>query len=121
MDSAVTDAKLSAATLADLRRVIHEIPITTVTEHSGKLTGSAPVAFTINSFRVYCDSGSCVVTVKINGTPVTGMNLIAVSSTPTVATATALNSVSINDKVEYEITSNSTCLNFSLTSISEAL
>lgn len=61
---------------------------------------------TLNQFHLLkTSSGSLTLTVKINGTAVTGLNAINVGTTPQSPTATAANVLSIGDSLSYEITS----------------
>jgi len=69
-------------------------------------------AATINSLKgLQTDSGTITVTININGTPVTGLSAIAVTSTPQDVNATALNTIAIGDVVTLVTTSNSSAVN----------
>lgn len=70
--------------------------------------------FIINNLKVICESGTCTMDVKINGATVTGMSAISVSGTIASATATALNTVAINDSVSIVITSATLLKNLSV-------
>lgn len=64
----------------------------------------ATVAFTINTaFAAQASAGSGTLTVAINGTPVTGLNAAAVTTTPADLTATAANTVGVGNYVEVTV------------------
>lgn len=68
----------------------------------------AVFAFTINSINgLKHTSGTSTLAVKINGTDVTGLSALSVSSTPQNATATAANSVAIGDQITFVVSSGS--------------
>ena len=71
----------------------------------------AHYAFTINELRIKTASGTCTVAVKIDGTDVTGVSAVAVSSTEATGTATAANSVSVGQTVTLVISSSSSVAN----------
>lgn len=71
----------------------------------------APFGFTINSFTADDDSGTVTVAVKINGTDVTGLAAVAVSSTKATTNATAANTVAAGDVVSLTFSSASTPVN----------
>jgi hypothetical protein len=76
------------------------------------LIPDAIYAATINSLKgLQTDSGTITVTININGTPVTGLSAISVTSTPQDVTATALNTITIGDVVTLVTTSNSSAVN----------
>lgn len=61
---------------------------------------SARHAFTINTaYGAVASAGSGTITVAINGTPITGLNAAAVTTTPADLTATAANTVSVGNVV----------------------
>src|SRR5678816_432396 len=64
-----------------------------------------PYAGTVNSLTYFTGNGSFVVSIKVNGTTVTGLSAVAVSSsTPATATATALNVFAKGDNITAVIT-----------------
>ena len=71
----------------------------------------AHYAFTINELRIKTASGTCTVAVKIDGTDVTGISAVAVSSTEATGTATAANSVSVGQTVTLVISDSSSVAN----------
>ena len=75
----------------------------------------APFGFTINSLTADDDSGTVTVAVKINGTNVTGLSAVAVSSTKATTNATAANTVATGDVVSLTFSSASTPVNVRLT------
>ena len=113
--SNIGEPNLSSVVQGKVNRIIHEIATGTIENGTAKVTSFAPVAFTINSLKVAVDSGSCTIDVEINGTGVTGMTNLSVTSTPLTATATALNSVSVDDEVTIVISNNSSAIGFGLT------
>lgn len=68
----------------------------------------AAYAYTINQLKIIAGGGTCTAAVKINGTPVTGISAVGVSTSVATGTASAANSVAVGDKVTLEITSPST-------------
>lgn len=75
----------------------------------------ANYAYTINELKVISDLGTCTVAVKINGTNVTGISAVSVSTTIATGTATAANTVAIGDKITLVVTSPSTLNNLQAT------
>lgn len=69
------------------------------------IRGYAFYAFDIESMWAENEVANCVVSVKINGTDVTGLASVAVSTTGGVSAASASNSVAIGDKVTVVIDS----------------
>ena len=69
------------------------------------LDQKAQVARTINGlYGIRTTSGTCTITVKINGTAVTGLASISVTSTPQDVTASGANTVAAGDVVTFEYT-----------------
>ena len=56
----------------------------------------AEYGYTINELRIIAGGGTCTAAVQINGTPVTGISAVSVSTTIAVGTATAANTVLSN-------------------------
>ena len=64
-----------------------------------------PYPGTINTLKYFTGNGSFNVAIKVNGTTVTGLSAVAVSSsTPATATATALNVFAAGDNITAVIT-----------------
>src|SRR6187401_2852867 len=64
-----------------------------------------PYAGTVNSLTHFTGNGSFTVAIQINGTPVTGLGAVAVSSaTPAIATATAANVFTQGQRITAVIT-----------------
>jgi hypothetical protein len=64
-----------------------------------------PYAGTISTLKYFTGAGSFTVAIKVNGTTVTGLSAVAVSSsTPATATATALNVFAAGDNITAVIT-----------------
>lgn len=79
----------------------------TVADGTLYLVEKARFARTINGlYGLKTLAGTCTVTIKINGTSVTGLNALAVTTTTQDATATAANSVAIGDVVTIVIASS---------------
>lgn len=75
----------------------------------------AKYARTINELTVDAGAGTCTLTMNINGTPVTGISAVSVSTTKATYTATAANSIAINDLVTIVTSSNSGLENLQIT------
>lgn len=72
------------------------------------LIPSSVYAFTINELDALATtSGTITVSIQINGVSVTGLDNIAVTSTPQNLLATALNTVGVNDVVTLVLSANS--------------
>jgi hypothetical protein len=72
----------------------------------------AAFAYTINEvYQIQTSSGTVTAAVKINGTAVTGLSSISVSSTPQNVAASGANSVSVGDHVQLVFSSNSGATN----------
>lgn len=71
-------------------------------------------AKTINSIRVQMDSGTAIFTLKINSTAITGLSAITATTTKTAYSATANNTMAVNDDLKIEFTSISSPVQFSL-------
>lgn len=74
----------------------------------------APFACTIDTLTHKLSSGTCTIAIAINGTPITGLSAVSVSSTKTHTNATAGNSVAAGDELTYVISSASTPVGLSL-------
>lgn len=72
-------------------------------------------ARTIQSLAIKTSSGTCTAAIKIDGTAVTGISAVSVTSTETVATATALNTVAIGQTITLDISSVSNPLDLVFT------
>jgi len=69
------------------------------------LAYDAPYAGTVNSLTYFTGNGSFIVAVQINGTNVTGLSAVSVSSaTPATATATAANTFTAGQRITAVIT-----------------
>lgn len=68
-------------------------------------------AYTISAIKVICDSGTCNLAIQINGTNVTGISAVAVSSTIATGTASGANSVAIGNKITMVLSSTSSLAN----------
>jgi hypothetical protein len=67
----------------------------------------AAYAYTINELKIISGAGTCTAAVQINGTPVTGISAVSVSTSIATGTATAANTVAVGDKITLVTTSNS--------------
>jgi hypothetical protein len=76
----------------------------------------AAFAYTITDvFQIQTSSGTVTAAVKINGTNVTGLSGISVSTTPQNVTATAANVVAVGDRVQLVFSSSSSPVNINFT------
>lgn len=89
--------------------------IETATDKTYVLDQSAAYAYTINTLIIATASGTTTAAVKINGSSVTGISAVSVSSTPATGTASAANTVSIGDKVTLVLSSSSTPVDLAFT------
>lgn len=85
------------------------------TDGSYPVIQKATVAFTINELAIKTDSGTCTAAITIEGTNVTGISAVSVSSTEATGTASAANSVSVGDTVKLVLSSGSTPVNVAFT------
>lgn len=74
-----------------------------------------PVGCTVNSLTTDVDSGTVTVATKINGTDITGLAAVAVTSTKATTNATAANTGAVGDVVSFVFSSASTPVNFRAT------
>lgn len=74
------------------------VPIISYAEYALTISG-------INNLKT--SAGSIVLTIAINGIPVTGLSAITVNSTPQNISATALNAVAVGDRVTFSLSSGS--------------
>lgn len=77
------------------------------------LDQSAAYAYTINTLIIATVSGTTTAALTINGTNVTGISAVSVSSTPATGTASAANTVAIGDKVTLVLSSSSSPVDLS--------
>jgi hypothetical protein len=76
----------------------------------------ATFPYTINDvYQIQTSSGTVTAAVKINGTAVTGLSSISVSSTAQNVAATGANSVAVGDRVQLVFSSNSGAQNINMT------
>lgn len=75
----------------------------------------AAYAYTINELKIVSASGTVTAAVKIDGTNVTGISSVSVSSSEATGTASAANSVSVGNTVTLVFTSNSSALDVAFT------
>jgi len=75
----------------------------------------AEYGMTINELKIISGSGTCTAAVKINGTNVTGISAVSVSSTIATGTASAANTVSTGDTVTLVLSSTSSLNNLQWT------
>ena len=71
----------------------------------------AAYAYTINQLKVIAGAGTGTVAVQINGTNVTGISAVNVSTSIATGTATAANTVAVGDKVTFVLSSPSGLIN----------
>lgn len=76
----------------------------------------AVFAYTINEvYQIQTSAGTVTAAIKINGTAVTGLGAISVSSTPQNVAATAANTVSVGDRVQVVFSGNAGATNINFT------
>ena len=75
----------------------------------------ANYAYTINELKIISGAGTCTAALKINGTDVTSISAVAVSTTIATATSSGANTVAVGDKITLVTTSNSGLSNLQLT------
>jgi hypothetical protein len=68
-----------------------------------------------NAYQIQTSSGTVTAALQINGTPVTGLSGISVSSTPQNVAATGANVVAVGDRVQLVFSSNAGATNINLT------
>jgi hypothetical protein len=117
-DIAVADGGTGAGTAAGARTnlglVAHSIVFGGVTPGNDTiyLTTYAPYAFTIDSVQnIQTSTGTITAAVKINGTNVTSLSAIAVTSSSQDVTATGANTVAVGDEITVVLSSNSSAAN----------
>ncbi len=79
------------------------------------LDQSAAFAYTIDTLIAKLASGDTDAAVKINGTPVTGIRALDVTSSEATGTASAANSVGIGDTVTLVLSAGTTPVDFGAT------
>lgn len=76
----------------------------------------APFDYTINEvYQIQTASGTVTAAIKINGTAVTGLSGISVSSTAQNVAASGANTVALGDRVQVVFSSNSGATNINFT------
>ena len=68
-----------------------------------------------NVYQIQTSSGTVTAALKINGTNITGLGSISVSSTPQNVTATAANTVAIGNTLSLVFSSNASAQNIKFT------
>ena len=68
----------------------------------------APFGYTVTEvYQIQCSSGSVTAALKINGTAITGLSSISVTSTPQNVAATGADTVAVGDTLSLNFSSNS--------------
>src|ERR1700685_2547281 len=76
----------------------------------------APFGYTVtNVYQIQTSSGTVTAALQINGTNITGMSGIAVTSTPQNVAATGANSVAIGNTLSLVFSSNASAQNIKFT------
>lgn len=106
-----------AATMAQLVAALglkDSFPIVSAAPADGTVVFQvyAPHALTVNSFTADVDSGTVTVALKINGTDITSLSAVAVSSTKATTNATAANTAVAGDELSIVYSSASSPVNF---------
>jgi hypothetical protein len=78
-------------------------------------------SYVIQSLRIKTVSGTCTAAIQIGGVSVTGLSAVAVTSTPQLVNATALNTVAIGDRATMVISANSSAVDLEFTMMLEAV
>ncbi|MBF0261104.1 MAG: collagen-like protein [Magnetococcales bacterium] len=93
-----------------------EMFMTTPADGTYHLSASARFAGTIGYLRqIATSAGTCTAAIKINGTSVTGLSAVAVTSTPQDVQATAANTFAVGDVLTLAISANSIAANLRFT------
>jgi len=100
VDSVDNTLTITADPLVEISGFI-EIP----SDKSITLVAKARTAFTINTAYFDCVAGTCDATVAINGTNVTGLTNVSVSTTEADTEATANNEVAVGDRITLTLSS----------------
>jgi len=89
------------------------IAITAPVNETVTLSAYAPAPFTITALmQARLSAGSLTAAVAINGTPVTGLSVVAVTTTPSDTSATGANTVATGDVVTLTISGVSGATDF---------
>ncbi len=89
--------------------------IETPTAKTYTITQSMPYACTVNDIRIATFGGTCTANIKINGTSITGLSSISVTSTPQTVSASAANTMSSGDQLTMVITAPSSAADLAFT------
>lgn len=121
-DVALADGGTGASTAASARTNLEVATgmlnafVETPSNKTYVLVSSSRYAFTINSIKnLKTTSGTCTLAVQIGGTNVTSLSGLSVSSSTQNVNATGANSVAVNDRVTFVITSNSSAADLEFT------
>jgi hypothetical protein len=109
----VTGATRQAISLTSVTGFISGF-IPTVANGLVTLCNSAPFAFTVKETITKCSAGTASASFRINGTAIGG-GPNAISTTLTSVTRTTSNSVAIGNRLEMEVSSNTSCFDMSFT------
>lgn len=75
----------------------------------------APFAFTVQTLAAKTGAGTVTINAKIDNTSITGLSAVAASTTESISTASAANSVAVGNDLNITYTSPSACSNLSCT------
>lgn len=93
-----------------------QVFIETPTDKTYPLDSSARFGYTVKGiYQISTASGTCTAAIKKNGTAITGLSAISVTSTPQDVTATALNVIAVGDALTLVITANSSGADLQMT------
>lgn len=81
------------------------------TNKSYTIMAAAKVNGTVNNFTVKTSAGTCTLAIAKNGTNITGLGAIAVTSTVQTVNATALNTFVVGDKLTMTVSANAAAAN----------
>ena len=104
--SNINEPNLGSGVQTKLNRAFGQFTLSTVTNDTFWLNNYVPAGVTITKLHAETASGTCDLTVNINGTPVTGITSVGASSTRVTATATAANTAATGDRLTLTIANN---------------
>lgn len=81
------------------------------TDDTYTILRAAKVKYEVQEVTYKCSEGTITGNVKIDGTSITGLNSLSISSTEATTSATAANTIDVDDTLEITFSSNSDALN----------
>ena len=111
----ITESVLPATITAKLNVVKLSYLIGTPSNKDYVVELHIPFVSTLETIHAETASGTCTLNVKINTTSVTGWSALAVTSTPSTATATAANVTAVGNRLVLTISASSTPVDLAVT------